>query len=315
MLFLLSVKSLHLACLNMQQFFFKQDTRGKNILWTTEKNVELPIFMQKEGYGSMKPQTFIEMFEEVVNADPSFESLNFESEGKWQFYTLAQYRDHSIKFARALISLGIKQYAAVNIMGFNSPRWFISFVGSVYANCVPVGIYLTNNEETCSYIANHSECECLILDGLEEFERYRAIINTNHILNTVVFLNEVPKELIDKLKHVKCTFFNWKDFIELGKNQSLCNELKLRNQQQKPGNCCNIVYTSGTTGMPKGVLLSHDNLTFIGRLYRKAFQERIQDDGKLVSYLPLSHVAGQVSDMIGRFLTSHSMHWYQGLLR
>ena len=42
----------------------------------------------------------------------------------------------------------------------------------MYASIVPVGIYLTNNQETCMYIANHSECGCLVIDSLEQFKKY-----------------------------------------------------------------------------------------------------------------------------------------------
>ncbi len=67
----------------------------------------------------------------------------------------------------------------------------------------------------------------------------------------------------------------------------------------KPGCCCTLVYTSGTTGMPKGVMLSHDNYTWTKKSLN-AYHDRTNDGSqlKLVSYLPLSHVAGQFSDII-----------------
>jgi len=79
-------------------------------------------------------------------------------------------------------------------------------------------------------------------------------------------------------------------------------EIKARQTRVKPGCCCNIVYTSGTTGNPKGVMLSHDNLLFaIETVYRNLKQHlNWASDGteRLVSYLPLSHSASQCTDLI-----------------
>ena len=70
--------------------------------------------------------------------------------------------------------------------------------------------------------------------------------------------------------------------------------------KQRPGTCCNIVYTSGTTGLPKGVMLSHDNLLW-GASMANSFlaQELDLSNEKVVSYLPLSHVAAQQNDIVG----------------
>lgn len=76
-------------------------------------------------------------------------------------------------------------------------------------------------------------------------------------------------------------------------------EVEKRIEKVQPGHCCTIVYTSGTTGMPKGVMLSHDNYTWSKKSLDK-FHDR--DKSKLhraVTYLPLSHVAGQYSDIVG----------------
>lgn len=68
-----------------------------------------------------------------------------------------------------------------------------------------------------------------------------------------------------------------------------------------PGHCCTLVYTSGTTGMPKGVMLSHDNYTWTKRCI-SARRKKDGDHLKIVSYLPLSHVAAQLQDIVGAAL-------------
>lgn len=57
--------------------------------------------------------------------------------------------------------------SAVNIIGFNSPEWLITFMGSIHAHNLPVGIYTTNNPEACHYVSEHSECELVVADTRE----------------------------------------------------------------------------------------------------------------------------------------------------
>lgn len=86
-------------------------------------------------------------------------------------------------------------------------------------------------------------------------------------------------------------------------------ELDAIMDSQKPGQCAVLVYTSGTTGNPKGVMISHDNIIFgnmviIERLAQTTPPELFPEfkDVKVVSYLPLSHVAGMQFDLIGNIL-------------
>ena len=65
------------------------------------------------------------------------------------------------------MKMKIDPWKAVNIIGFNSPEWNISFYGSIFANNVPVGVYTTNNPEACRYIADHSDCQLAIVENQE----------------------------------------------------------------------------------------------------------------------------------------------------
>lgn len=59
------------------------------------------------------------------------------------------YYEESFKFAKALIALKFAEFTSINIIGFNSPQWFFAFYGCLFARCIPIGIYTTNNTETC----------------------------------------------------------------------------------------------------------------------------------------------------------------------
>lgn len=99
----------------------------------------------------------------------------------------------------------------------------------------------------------------------------------------------------------------WKDILLRGKNfvpKSPAEDIEVRIKEPKPGNCCTLVYTSGTTGNPKGVMLSHDNYTWTAKSSLSKYGLDPLNQERLVSYLPLSHVAAQITDIIGGVVAS-----------
>lgn len=277
----------------------KKDQKFKDVVWTTEIEKELPIFVnKKDPNSSLPPTTFMEVFEDACKKNPKDEALYFERGGQWQSWTWNHYHKEVLNFAKALINIGVEPYRTVNILAFNSPEWFVSFIGGIYASVVPTGIYLTNNSETCVYIAEHSECGCLVVDSLEQYQKYEKSLSKLKQLKAIVFTCDLKEEELRSLLNPYATIYLWRDFIELGRKSNNDLEFENRIKMQSPGNCCNIVYTSGTTGMPKAVLLSHDNLTWTGNCLLKNYSSLLGEKNRIVSYLPLSHIAGQIQDII-----------------
>ena len=84
---------------------------------------------------------------------------------------------------------------------------------------------------------------------------------------------------------------SWQELLEKGKNES-DEALDQRLKQVCINQCCHLVYTSGTTGPPKAAMLTHDNLTYTATCTTQAYQLKDKGQEKVVSYLPLSHIAG-----------------------
>lgn len=66
-----------------------------------------------------------------------------------------------------MAALDITERSGVNIIGFNSPEWAISYFGSVFYNCVATGVYITNNPDACYYQADHSDAELIVCEGID----------------------------------------------------------------------------------------------------------------------------------------------------
>jgi long-chain-fatty-acid--CoA ligase ACSBG len=230
-----------------------------------------------------------------------------ERGGKWISWTWNHYQKEVMGFAKALINLGIESYKTVNILGFNAPEWLAAYMGAIYAAVIPTGIYITNNSETCLYIAEHSEAGCLVLDSLEQFNKYAKDLNKLKSLKAIVFYCELTEEQLKSMVNPYVPVYQWKDFIELGRKANVDLEFNDRVRMQKPGNCSNIVYTSGTTGQPKAVLLSHDNMTWLTRSLFHGYKHMLGQNNKIVSFLPLSHIAAQIMDLYRKYFLIKSL--------
>lgn len=162
-----------------------------------------------------------------------------------EYYQLAE------KFARGLLELGLEERATVNILGFNSPEWILAYTGTLFANCVPIGVYMTNGPEACFHIASHSECQLVVVQNETHLEKYIKIWHKLPQLKAVVVYSPLSDLRTYKYQYL---VYSWDEFLSLGNG-----DLSIRMSHIHPNTIATIVYTSGTTGPPKGVLLTHDN--------------------------------------------------------
>lgn len=132
------------------------------------------------------PLTLIEIFKANLNRFGSKPALTTKINNKWHTRTFQEYFDEAKYFAQATISLGIKQQTAINILGFNAPEWHISYYGSIMGFYIPVGIYTTNGPEACQYVSEHSNCELVVLENMQQLSKYLKIWDSLPKLKAIV---------------------------------------------------------------------------------------------------------------------------------
>jgi long-chain-fatty-acid--CoA ligase ACSBG len=121
-------------------------------------------------------------------------------------WTYEQYFADCCNFGKALIALNITPHRSVNIIGFNAPEWSITFYGSIFGNCLPVGIYTTNGPEACHYVASHSEAEVVVVENQEHLKKFLQIWQDLPLLKYVVVYNDklpenIPAQYKSKVKN------------------------------------------------------------------------------------------------------------------
>lgn len=170
------------------------------------------------------------------------------------------------------------------------------------------GIYSTNTPEACLYQVDHSEAEIVLVETNEMLKRFTINLSKLPRIKAIVVWGEtqLPSDVQDS------RFFLWKDFMKLGAEIKK-EAIQERMNRQLPGECCVLVYTSGTTGNPKGCMLSHDNLTSCAEPMIKEWAKHdptvASVENRNVSYLPLSHIAGLTVDFMTHIYNGHELYF------
>lgn len=261
---------------------------GKGVHWVTDADAEIPLKIGSDGISAAEPLTVMQSFDAVLEKCPDRPALLSKQNGAWRALTFREYYESARTFGKACIASGLGRFGGVAILGSNSPFWAIANFGAIFAGGIPAGIYVTNGPEAVHYIVHHCEAVVAVVENDMQAKKLLQVRDRLPALRVIV--------VWDWTSGAKETPFvvSWESFMQ--RAHSVPEErLEERMAAQRPGHCCTLIYTSGTTGPPKGVMLSHDNVTWTPRC-ASVFTDNL-DPEHIVSYLPLSHVAAQMTDL------------------
>lgn len=233
---------------------------------------------------------------------------------EWQRWDFAQYRADVRSAAAGFIKLGFQQHESVSVWGFNSPEWVMSAIGASYAGGKVAGLYPTDSADTAAYKVVHSGASIVVVEDRGKIDKLlKGLKDRGDAKRIKAFVSWGFEPAKDEKIHVpgcgKVPVLSWKSLLDLGKPTS-GEELQKRTDAVKPGHCAGLIYTSGTTGEPKAVMISHDNLVYESNavcdmlVNKQGIGEDAEDGERILSYLPLSHVAGMMVDIVAPLLFS-----------
>ena len=166
---------------------------------------------------------------------------------------------------------------------------------------------MTNGPEACHYVTNHSKAEVIVVEGNKQLKKYTGAMKSCPSVKAIVVYAERPEPSVAAACGVPVYF--WDDFMKLGSDVP-DERVDARRARVRPGNCASLIYTSGTTGPPKAVMISHDNITWTTQNIMEHYVDMTHKE-RVISYLPLSHIAAQLTDVFAVMQLGASLYFAQ----
>ena len=205
--------------------------------------------------------------------------------GIWRTFSWDQYYSKTACIGKAMMALGLESGQTVSILADPCKEWLFFDLAAQCIGCVSCGIYATDSAPQILHICEDSDTTLLMVENEEQLDKYLAVEERLPNIHTVVVLDSTG---LTDLDHPKVVMLE--QFYHLGDegDEDLESEWNRRIDNAEPNDTAILVYTSGTTGAPKGAMLSHRNIIFIAQAFHEFYPITAEDDS--VVYLPLCHV-------------------------
>jgi len=228
--------------------------------------------------------------------------------GVWQEISWKEYGRHVRHFCLGLLSLGLKRGEHVSIFGENNPEWLYADLATQSAGAVSVGVYPTNPPKEAKYVIGHSESVFVVCDDQEQVDK---------VLEVKADLPAIRKVIVIDMKGLRRykgpLILSFEEVEQLGreldqKDSGLYGRLLFN---LRPEEVALMVYTSGTTGPPKGAMISHANVLNMLKAMTQVLPQ--YDTDETVSYLPLCHVAERIMSVFVPLYVGSTVNFAESL--
>ncbi len=219
--------------------------------------------------------TLCALFQQRVRYSADVEAYHYfdERTQQWQSITWKLMAHCVQQWQNALQREGLQAGDRVAIMLANSPRWVMFDQAALALGLIVVPLYIADNPENIAYILQHSGAKLLLLNGTEQWQRLQGMRPQLNGLVRVLSVKPLQDPRSSNIMHLEAWLSG--------------QQVKLRKHRVQAHDVASIVYTSGTTGHPKGVVLTHDNMLY--NAWAGMEHIRVYCDDLFLSFLPLSH--------------------------
>jgi long-chain acyl-CoA synthetase len=232
---------------------------------------------------AMAYPTLTEKLLNVVDRLPNDRAQRLRVNGRWESTSSVELLRHIAGFSAALEQLGVKPSDRVGLFSPNRPEWHVADFAILGLGAADVPIYFNESPDRIVYILNHSGAEVVFVTGEMQTRRLldcRArLTSVKHIICAAA-----PPDLGEDI-------LRYENFAAATGDDAVA-EYRFRAARVAPDQLATIIYTSGTTGEPKGVMLTHNNLSSNEETSAESYRMTPADTA--VSFLPLSHVYERV---------------------
>lgn len=245
-------------------------------------------------------KTIQEALTRRVKAQGNRVAFRYKSKGEWKEVTFKNHFESIRRLSCGLIDLGVKKGDKVNILAQTSLAWSQFDMATLCAGGITVPIYPTNTPEDTAYIINHCESKVLFIDDFNNLKKIASISKDCPNLKKVIINFDLKSESIQ----AKFEIIHWNTLYDKGLSQEMILGPKVDDliQSAAPTDIFTICYTSGTTGVPKGVVLTHEAINSVMTDVEHVMGKFLEETDSLLSFLPMSHIFGKWESMTPYFM-------------
>ena len=244
----------------------------------------------------MAARTIVDRFVERVRSQPDRVALRARSGDGWRSITWADYGNAVRRAGKGLIALGFSPGDKMSLLSLNRPEWHYADMACLTTRGTTAPIYVTNSPEQVRHVIADSESKIAVVENKGQLDKVLEVRSKLPLLERVVVIEGYEGGDDDLVT-------TWEDLIAAGDGieDARYDEAVA---SVGPEDLATLVYTSGTTGEPKGVMLTHGNVWWTCTHSEQSVPVGDADNARTVSYLPLSHIAER--------MISHFLHIYYG---